>query len=286
MNHHKYWDHNHQMPPGRDFEAYHFTGHSPQPAISHSHPFFEIFFFVSGHTRIMAEGLDFQPAKGDVLIYPPGVTHRNIHLDAQAPYERIYLYVTRGFLNSISTANYDIPETMEKMTQDGRYCFHIDENELDGLIPQIDGIIADSDLPRPADKLANRYQFSAFLIRTLSMLTSVDEIPQDNYSKGMSDLIRFLNKHSTEPLSLDDLAGSFHISKYYLLRAFKSYTGISVHQYLMIRRIQASQEMIRHGAKPKDACFQCGFMDYSSYYRAFKARVGISPEQYRQKTLK
>ena len=102
----------------------------------------------------------------------------------------------------------------------------------------------------------------------------------------MGALIRYINLHVTEPLPLDELARVFHMSKYYLLREFKSYTGISVHQYLMIRRIQVSQELIRRGAKPRDACYQSGFMDYSSYYRAFRTRVGVSPEQYRQSVQK
>ena len=286
MKTNRYWDYDHQMPPGREFEAYHFVANNAQPGTYHNHSFYEIFFFISGHTRIVVEDLDFQPSKGDVLIYPPGVMHRNIHLDAQVPYERFYLYATPDFLHAISTAEYDIPGTLEKMTQGNHYCFHVSEEELEKLIVQVDRVIADSELSRSAEKLINRYQFSALLIRALSMLTRLEEIHPSDYSKGMSALIRYLNRHSTEPLSLDDVAGAFHVSKYYLLREFKNYTGISVHQYLMIRRIQASQEMIRHGTKPKDACFQCGFMDYSSYYRAFKARVGISPEQYRQREQK
>lgn len=274
------------MPPGRDFEAYHFVGNKPHPVVYHSHPYYEIFFFISGHTRIVVEGLDFEATRGDVLIYPPGVMHRNIHLDALVPYERFYLYATRDFLQSISTGDYDIPGTMERMTQGEHYCFHIGEDDLFALIRVADQVIVGSDLPRPADKLINRYEFSTLLIRSLSMMASLDVIPQDDYSKGMSDLIRFINRHTAEPISLDDLANIYHVNKYYLLREFKNYTGISIHQYLMIRRIQQSQEMIRNGAKPNEACFQCGFTDYSCYYRAFKARVGMSPEQYRRSVQK
>lgn len=277
-----YWDSERQMPPGREFEAYHFSAQYMHPVVYHSHPFFEIYFFISGHNRIVVEGLDVELSKGDALIFPPGVMHRNIQMDALAPYERFYLYATRDFLNAISTVDYDIPETLEKMTRDDRYCFHIEKSNLDGLILLTDQVIKGSELQTPSDRLINRFQFSTLLIQALSMMTSVDVIPQSDYSRGMGDLIRYINLHATEPLSLDDLADVFHVNKYYLLREFKSYTGISVHQYIIIRRIQVSQQMIRHGTKPKEACFQCGFTDYSSFYRSFRARVGMSPEQYRQ----
>lgn len=283
MGKNRYWDYEHQMPPGREFEAYHFIAKQGQAVVYHNHPYFEIFFFVSGHTKIMVEGLDFQLKKGDVLIYPPGVMHRNIHLDAEVPYERFYLYATRDFLNSVSTRECDIPETLEKMTQGGHYCFHVGEEQLDRLISLVDQVIDGSERQSPSERLINRYQFSVLLLQVVNMMTSLNVVPQSDHSKHMSDLIRYINLHATEPLSLDDLAGTFHLNKYYLLREFKNYTGISVHQYLIIRRILAAQELIRHGSKPREASFQCGFVDYSSFYRAFKARVGISPEQYRQK---
>ena len=286
MSTHPVWDPQHQMPQGREFEAYHYVAQHAQAVVYHNHPYYEFFFFLSGHTRIVVEGLDVRLARGDVLIYPPGVMHRNIHLDALVPYERFYLDATREFLNSISTPDYDIPGTLEKMTRDEHYCFRVEEKDLEQLISLVDKVISGSERTRPAEKLINRAMFTTLLIQGLNMMTSLDVLPQDDYSRGMGDLIRYINQHATEPLSLDDLADTFHVNKYYLLREFKSYTGISVHQYMMIRRILFSQEMIRRGAKPKDACFQSGFMDYSSYYRAFKARVGMSPEQYRQSMQK
>ncbi len=217
-----------------------------------------------------------------MLIYPPGVMHRYIHLDAEIPYERFYLYATRAFLQSVSAVDYDIPGTLERMTRNDHYYYHVGDQELIELAMMVDQTIAGAAQSGPAEKLMTRYRFCTLLIRSLSMITSLDVIPQNDYSRGMSDMIRYINRHVTDSLSLDDLADIFHVSKYYLLREFKNYTGISVHQYMIIRRIQVSQEMIRSGVKPKEACFQCGFTDYSSYYRAFRSRVGVSPEQYRQ----
>ncbi len=171
---------------------------------------------------------------------------------------------------------------MRKQSRNEHYHFHVDKKDFSRLISMADDVIDGPDLHRPAEKLINRYQFCTLLVQALNMMTSLDMITQNYTSRGMGDMIRYINSHVTEPLTLDDLASSFHVSKYYLLREFKKYTGISVHQYLIIRRIFVSQEMIRRGTKPKEACFQCGFTDYSSFYRAFKAKVGMSPEQYRQ----
>ncbi|MBQ9197542.1 MAG: helix-turn-helix domain-containing protein [Clostridia bacterium] len=283
---HRVWDRGNQMPPGREFEAYHFVDTNAQPVYYHSHPHYEIYFFIQGHSRIIVEGLDIQPVKGDVLIYPPGIMHRNIHVDAEIPYERFYYFARREFLQSVSAADYDIPGTLEKMTQNDHYFYHVEENDLARLIALTDQVIEASERTHPADKLMNRNRFTILLLEALAMMSSREVAPQSNYSKGMSDLIRYINLHATEPLSLDDLAGAFYASKYEILREFKKYTGISIHQYLIMRRILIAQELIKQGIKPKDASIQCGFSDYSSFYRAFKMRVGASPEQYRSAQIK
>ena len=230
------------------------------------------------------EGLDFKPVRGDVLIYPPGIMHRNIHLDTEIPYERFYFFARREFLQSISTEDYDIPGTIEQMTRGDQYFFHVDQDDLDQLIALVDRIIEDSEKRAPDAKLINRNRIGILIIQALSMMTSRGALPQSEYSKGMSRLIQYINQHVKEPLSLDMLSDEFYASKYYILREFKKYTGLSIHQYIIIRRILIARELIQQGVKPKDACTQCGFYDYSSFYRAFKARVGVSPEQYRHRS--
>ena len=72
------WDRFHQMPSGREFEIYHYAEDVLQPVWYHAHPYYEIYFFVQGHNRIIVEGTDIQPQRGDVLIYPPGCTAASI----------------------------------------------------------------------------------------------------------------------------------------------------------------------------------------------------------------
>ena len=286
MQERRIWDRGNQMPPGREFEAYHFVDTAAQPMFYHNHPHYEIYFYVQGHSRIIVEGLDLKPVRGDVLIYPPGIMHRNIHLDTEIPYERFYFFARREFLQSISAADYDIPGTIERMTENDHYYFHVEEEDLRQLIEMTDQVIDASERNQPAENLMNRNRMSILLIRALTMMTSRDVMPQGEYSRHMSALIQYINRHAMEPLTLDDLAGVFYSSKYGLMRDFKNYTGISIHQYLIIRRVLIAKELIQQGVKPKDASDRCGFSDYSSFYRAFKSRMGLSPEQFRREAIK
>ena len=271
------------MPPGREFEIYHYAEYELQPVWYHEHPYYEIYFFVQGHNRIIVEGIDIQPQRGDVFIYPPGTMHRCIHLDNKIIYERFYFYASPDFLQAISSAEFDVPKTNAQMTRNDHYYFHVNsEDALQKLIQKSDEVIAASDGLLPADKLMNRFRMGQLLIEAMTLLTTNEVMPQSEYSSRMSALIHYVNRHAAEQLSLDQLGEIFFTSKFVLMKEFKEYTGITIHQYLITRRVLMGQEMMQQGMKPNEAALRCGFQDYTSFYRAFKTRTGISPEQYRQ----
>ena len=168
------------------------------------------------------------------------------------------------------------------MTADDRYYFHVNDDTLSDLRAKSDEIIAASNSLLPADKLINRFRVGQLLVQTLTELTANSAIPQSKYSNRMSSLIHYVNQHAAEQISLSNLEEQFFASKFALMKEFKEYTGITIHQYLLTRRVLMAQDLIQQGMKPNEVAPKCGFQDYTSFYRAFKSRTGLSPEQYRQ----
>ena len=119
-----------------------------------------------------------------------------------------------------------------------------------------------------------------YLIRVLKLLEESIASRNDGETTRMNELIRYINQNAAQALSLDHLEEVFGISKFVLLHEFKDYTGMSIYQYILTRRVILAQQLIQQGAKPSQACEQSGFSDYTSFYRAFKARTGKSPNQY------
>ena len=131
-----------------------------------------------------------------------------------------------------------------------------------------------------AGMLANRCRMTIYLIRLLGLLEESVSPAAESPASRMSDLIAYINQNAAQALSLDHLEEVFGLSKYALLHEFKDYTGMSIYQYILTRRIILAQQLLRQGVKPRQACEQCGFSDYTSFYRAFRARTGKSPAQY------
>lgn len=98
-------------------------------------------------------------------------------------------------------------------------------------------------------------------------------------------MIEYIDQHLEEDLSLETLGEQFYISKYYAAHEFKERTGISVHQYILKKRLQRCADEIKTGKPVSRICSEYGFQDYSSFYRAFRKEYNISPKEY-QKTYK
>lgn len=276
---HPIWRFENQMPEGREFEIYHAANTTPQPTIYQGHHFYELYFILRGSIRVIVEEQDLRPVLGEALIYPPHCMHRVMHTDPSIPYERFYIYLSREYLQAMSTPEYNLADALDGLTGGGRYCFTPGETAVSELVPLADEIIEAAKDTSPAAVLANRCRMTVLLIRLLGLLEA-SVVRAENASSRMHQLICYINQHITQPLSLDQLVSVFGITKYALLHEFKEHTGMSIHQFILTRRVFLAQQLIDQGAKPNQVCEQSGFADYTSFYRAFKARTGKSPNQY------
>lgn len=121
---------------------------------------------------------------------------------------------------------------------------------------------------------------AAMLVQVLVLLSSSDN--RKTYSSSgelASEIADFISKSLAENrfLTLDEIAKTFFVSKFYLCRAFKSYSGISVHAYINKKRIMMAKQYIDSGMSAKLASEAVGYQDYSAFYRAYVKVTGKSP---------
>lgn len=83
-------------------------------------------------------------------------------------------------------------------------------------------------------------------------------------------VLDYIAEHLAEDISIDQLASCFYMSRYYLMHLFKQETGYSVASYISTKRLLRARALIQNGMSVTDACYQCGFKNYSSFSRAYK----------------
>jgi len=92
-----------------------------------------------------------------------------------------------------------------------------------------------------------------------------------------------LMNHLSGNLKLDRLAKECNLSPGHFARAFKTSFGVSVHQWVLDRRIEHSKVLMSHSSLGLvDVAFRTGFSSQSTFTRAFQQRVGVSPGHWRR----
>ena len=90
----------------------------------------------------------------------------------------------------------------------------------------------------------------------------------------------YLEEHSDEDVSLDDLAAMAGLSPFHLVRTFRAATGLPPHAWLDQLRVRHARRLLREGMPIAQVAATAGFADQSHLTRRFKRLVGVTPGQY------
>jgi AraC-like DNA-binding protein len=101
--------------------------------------------------------------------------------------------------------------------------------------------------------------------------------------RRVADVIRLLGTEWQTQLDLGGLAEAAGLSKYHLLRTFRSIVGTTPYRYLLDTRLRYAAAELATGTTPVSTiAYDAGFGDLSTFNRHFKTRFGVSPSRYRR----
>ena len=203
------------------------------------------------------------------MLFRP-LAYHYVSLDSESPYERFVIHFPKNVIPSPALG------MLEKITGENDVSgnYYPPSAITESLNSAFDRFEIAAGLPEE-EKQAYIKVLLAEIIILLSasggerMLNTEEELG--------ARVIRYLNAHIEHNINLDKLAKHFFVSKYYLCRAFKKHNGISVHGYLVQKRIAYAKQLIESGETASGAAYKVGFGDYSAFYRAYVKIVGKSP---------
>jgi AraC-like DNA-binding protein len=101
----------------------------------------------------------------------------------------------------------------------------------------------------------------------------------------IAEVLRHLESSAVQSLRLEDLARMAGLSRYHFLRAFKSVTGVTPHQWVLRARLRdAAHRLATSRSRVTEIALDAGFTDLSNFIRGFVAEYGVSPRKYRAGT--
>ena len=245
----------------------------------HAHDFLELYYFLDGSVTYYIEDQVYDLCPGDLLIIPAGKMHRPVIANEHAAYERMVLWITPQYLQSIDSPAGDLQKNLQKVGEHG-YCvpFRGDETVfVTALLKKLLYMQKNDADPKFCAGAVELYLWTIF--RSYGVIDTTHR----NETQVIPQVIRYITEHFSEPLTLEDIAAEFFVSKSYLNRHFKAYTNSTVYAYIMALRLTHARRMLREGIPAVEAGRECGFSDYSTFYKDFKTQTGLSPQQFKSR---
>ncbi len=93
--------------------------------------------------------------------------------------------------------------------------------------------------------------------------------------------LRYINENLQDKISLKALAELSFLSEPYFSSLFKKYNGITVTEYITIKRVERAISLLKTEALSKlEIAQRCGFSSSSNFYKAFYKVTGKTPHDY------
>ena len=123
------------------------------------------------------------------------------------------------------------------------------------------------------------YAYSTFLmlLSQLDQSLGKEHRQETAVDNELDSLLKYICENPSADLSVAALAEKMHTSASTITHLFKKTMGISVHRYVTQRRLVYGQNLILAGSKPSKIYSDCGYRDYSSFYKAYLLLFGYPP---------
>lgn len=262
-----------------DYEIFHFLNTGPTFQYLHNHDFYEIYLYISGNVTYLIEGKSYNLKSGDIILINSHVLHRAFINDMKVPYERIVLWINKSFLNGLSIPGVDLSKCFENTEKN---IIRSDFQTQQNIRTQLSKLLNLENYKGLGKDLLYKAYITELVIQLNNLVLSDDsDLNIDIIKSNLIDgVVEYINNHLIEEITLDDLSKKFYLSKFYLSREFKKYTGTTIHRYIVKKKLIEAKELILKNYPINSVYKQSGFGDYSNFFRAFKNEYGISPKQF------
>ncbi len=235
----------------------------------HTHEFCEIYCFFEGKGVFKVEGNSYPLHSGDILIMRPGEAHY-IDIDPSLPYKRLSIHFDISLFDSLDNSR-SLFRSFQSRDR-GKLNLYTEREFISDSYKLFINNICNASQNQSLNTFTN----------LLPLLNEI-ALAFDNRNKDTIDnllivqIISYINCNLTEKITLEAICKEFYLSKPHLCRIFKTATGSTVWEYITAKRLIMAKKLIKSGKNPSEIYVECGFGDYSSFFRAFKKRFGVSP---------
>lgn len=255
----------------------HRLGEQPYISTPHLHSSLEIYYNIKGCRSFLVNNKFNRCEPNDMFLVPCMQIHKAL-LNNKDSYERCIISISSEIINKINEMPNITQRPFERLFSYGMtdsYKTHLNESEHIEFIELVhsynscenDDVDKFIILLRILQFIRKKYQNDAIEKESFLPETVADEI------------LDYIEQNFKNKISIAQISQIINISEAQLYRIFKKETGMTIKEYLTLRRISEAKKFLYLGFSVKEACFKSGFSDYQNFVRSFKRIEGYSPGQ-------
>lgn len=233
----------------------------------HSHSVAEMLYILEGEGEIVVSGVHLKIQAGDFAVIPPHLMHTEIS-SSDNPLE----YYCLG-ISDISIG-FDGDDFNPIMTLG---------NSRQNVLNLIRNIYREMQKQQKACELMAKsyfYNLLSILIRRRIVSVGLDE--EKVIRSNIADVKGYIDEHYAESFSLSGLADIAALSKFHLIRQFKSELGVSPVDYVLRKRVTEAKKLLSGTELSiSDIAEAVGFSSGSYFSQRFRLATGMSPMSFR-----
>ena len=266
------------------YNSYHGIAH--RSYVPHFHTSFELALFKEGTGRYRCNNKLLSFSQGDIFMF----STNEEHFIEQITEEMTVLNVHFEFQYILSCTRdeqrFSFMDVFFNRRED--FCNKIDRNLQ--IAKEISRLMLSMEAEMREQKANYEIIVQSKLLTVLSLLSREFGSTQGSFKiphhldkmRELEMVINYINAHYTEQLTLDMLSkvGKMDISS--LCKLFKKTHGITIWDYITIRRIDSAKNLLKNTDKKiLDIQFLCGYQTCANFNKNFKKLTNMSPREYR-----
>lgn len=249
----------------------HITSKGVSMPLRHLHSQYEFLFVKSGKAAVESNTALLNVEKPTLIVHKPFSLHR-VNAEDDTLYDRYLLIVSNELLCKIC----DLIPNCSFFSTAETAVIPLDNDMADATFEQLEDLCRDF----RNEKRHKMILKAALLLLSITEYATEKEIPLPHSDGYIGEVIKYINTHYADDITIDMLADYFFVSRSKLISDFKKSIGIPIKKYTVFVRISYAQCFLNAGKSISETAHLCGFYDNSHFISTFRILTGKTPKEY------